>query len=126
MTIRQYLILMSVGTLAAGAALVFLFATMTPETAGIAGFALLYGSFFLTCLGAFTLLGLFLRRLAHREVMLARQVRTSFRQGTFLGILVTGSLILQGNGLLTWWNALIFALATSTVEFFFLSLGSER
>ena len=126
MTIRQYLILMSAGTLAAGAALAFLLATLSPETAGIAGFALLYGSFFLSCLGAFTLFGLFFRRLTHRDVMLARQVRTSFRQGTFLGILVTGSLILQGHGLLTWWNALLFALATSTVEFFFLSLGGDR
>jgi hypothetical protein len=126
MTIRQYLILMSAGTLGAGAALAFLLITLNPETAGSAGFALLYGSFFLACLGAFTLAGLFLRRLIHRNVVLARQVRTSFRQGTFFGVLVTGSLLLQGHGLLTWWNALLFALATSTVEFFFLSLSGDR
>ena len=73
-------------------------------------------------MGIFALLGLFIRVMIVRtNVMRVLVVRSSFRQAILFTLLVLSSLVLQMQGMMTWWAfGLIFLFAIS-LEFFFAS-----
>lgn len=121
MTLRQYLVLMTVGAVFCWTIWVSVLYLIDPTAAGFLGFAFFYLSLFLALAGSLSVLGLLLRMKFGKEGAVFKTVMTSFRQATLLSLLVIGSLILKSQGVLTWWNTIFLILALTILEFFFMS-----
>ena len=125
MTLKQYLLVMLLGTLGAWGAWLMVVFYLGASAAGTMGFIFFYLSLLVAVVGSTTLVGFGLRHWLHRDEGVFRQVAISFRQGVLLGIVVLLALMLQAEKLLTWWNFGILLLALTIVEFFFLSIRRE-
>jgi len=120
MTLKKYLNLMGILTLICWLAWVVVLFFINPEKTGLIGFVLFYFSLFLAVLGTASVLGFVVRARLNKSPVF-KQVELAFRQGIWLGLLVVGLLLLQGLGLLRWWNGLLLLLFLTFLEFFFLS-----
>lgn len=126
MSLRQYLILVSIGTLIGFATLIVVLFAVNPNEAGLLGFLLFYLSLSVTLIGAVSLVGFGIRMILYRhENIILREVTAAFRQACFFSIIVIASLILARENLLTWWNALILILILTVLEFFLVSMSAR-
>jgi hypothetical protein len=121
MTLKQYLILMSICTLFCWLALALVIYFIDPTEAGFLGFAFFYSSLFLALTGTMSILGFAMRIKFVKDELVFRHVVSAFRQAILFSILIVGSLFLQSKSLLTWWNIILFILALTVLEFFFIS-----
>jgi hypothetical protein len=121
MSLKYYLIIMSVATLVCWVAWLMVLYYINPTEAGVVGFLIFYSSFALAVLGTFSLLGFFGRVWFSKEQIIFRHLGVAFRQAVWFAILLAVSLILQSQGLLTWWNGLLLITFLTIVEFMFLS-----
>lgn len=127
MTLRQYLISMSLATLIAWLAFALVLFLVDPASAEIAGLIIFYVSLFLAILGTISVLGFFLRVKLHKgEVILPREVAGAFRQGFFLSFLFVSALYLQSKDMLVWWNIVLLVGAVTILEFLFISYRRSR
>lgn len=94
---------------------------LDPTNAGFPGFLLFYLSLFLALLGTFSLVGFFIRAWFSQEEMVYKHIGISLRQGLLFSMLLSVSLLLQGEKLFNWWSALFFILFLAVLESFFLS-----
>ena len=125
MTLNKYLILMTLTTIVCWGAWISVINTINPIEAGFLGFFFFYSSLLLALTGTLSVIGFFIRKLVLKEELAFCHVAVSFRQAILFSILVAGSLILQAKGLLTWWNVLLFILALTVLEFFFISFKKQ-
>jgi hypothetical protein len=126
MTLRQYLILMTISAIFCWVIWVSVLYLIDPTQAGFLGFTFFYLSLFLSVVGTMSVMGLILRMKFGKEELVFKTVTTSFRQATLLGLLVIGGLILKSQRILTWWNILFLVLALIVIEFFFISYAKKR
>lgn len=126
MTLRQYLILMTISAVFCWAIWVFVLFMIDPTTAGLLGFAFFYLSLFLALAGTMSVLGLLFRMKFGKEEAVFRTVTTSFRQATLLALLLIGGLFLKSKNLLAWWNIVLLVLALAILEFFFISYQKRK
>ena len=126
MTLRQYLILMTISAIFCWVIWVSVLYLIDPTQAGFLGFTFFYLSLFLSVVGTMSVMGLILRMKFGKEELVFRTVTVSFRQATLLGLLVIGGLILKSQRILTWWNILFLVLALTVIEFFFISYAKKR
>ena len=89
-------------------------------------FIFFYVSLFLGLLGAVALIGLLVRHMKTRNKFIVEKVIISFRQGTWLALLIVATLLLQSYHILTWWNVILLVLIASFLEFFFMSAHANR
>ncbi len=120
-TVRRYVILMGVATLLSWAVWSLLLLTVDPGVSGPVGHAAFFITLLCALTGSFSLVGLGLRRIFARRVVLFRQIGTSFRQGFFFSLLLVGSLLLETADFLRWWNLIVYLLLLACIEFFFLA-----
>lgn len=125
MTLRQYLILMSLMTAACWAGWIAVVRTIDPLETGLIGLVLFYASLALSLAGTFSIAGLTARGLARRREPISRHVPASFRQGVLFSAMFVGGLALQSQALLAWWNLLSLLAVAVTVEFLMVSLGNR-
>ncbi|MBI4457386.1 hypothetical protein HY633_00290 [Candidatus Uhrbacteria bacterium] len=126
MTLRQYLILMALATLVAWAAVLVILTGVDPERSTISIFVVLYAALLLASTGTFAIAGFLTRfHLARAGMLRSRQVVAAFRQALLLSILFVTALFLRGAGLLSWWNAIHLAAATSAAELFFATARAK-
>jgi len=104
MSLKTYIWLMILGTIGAWASWFMVISFLTPEVAGVSGFAFFYLSLFIAIVGTATLVGFALRAWVHKNELVTRQASISFRQGIFVGVVVVLSLLLKDQKLFTWWN----------------------
>ncbi len=102
MTLRKYLILMSIATFFCWLAWVLVINYIDPTETGLLGFVFFYSSLFLAVLGTMSVLGFAVRIKIFKDEIVYKQVGTAFRQGVMFSILVTGLLFLQSKSFLTW------------------------
>lgn len=121
MSLKQYLSLMAVGTVVSWGALGLVLTYLDPKETGALGFLFFYISVFLSATGSLTLLGFAWRYFRHRDEVLFRHVSISFRQGVLLALVAVGTLFLQAQELLTWWNLTLLVVGLTLLEFFLLS-----
>lgn len=127
MTLKQYLIFMTVATLLSWLAFGLVFFLIDPTTAARAGVFMFYLSLFLALLGTVAILGFLIRmKLRRGEVIISLEVAGAFRQGFFLAFLFTSSLYLQSKNVLVWWNVLLLIAALTILEFLFISYRRNR
>jgi hypothetical protein len=125
MSLRAYLVVMSMATVLALSTLALVIFRVDPETVGIFGHTLLYVSLFFSVVGLFSLLGLTLRIVFHRDEIVSRLAAASFRQAIIVSVLVVLSLYLYKKEMFVWWNGILLAAAATLIEFFFISINQK-
>ncbi len=125
MSLRAYLTVMSLATALALSTFALVVFRVDPNTTGFFGHALLYVSLFFSVVGLFSLFGLIIRIIFHRDEIVSRLAAASFRQAIIVGVLAVVSLFLFKKEMLVWWNGIMLAAAATLVEFFFISLKQK-
>ncbi|MFC1663336.1 hypothetical protein ACFL04_04220 [Patescibacteria group bacterium] len=124
MSLKKYLISISVSTLLAWLSWVTVLFYIDPE-AGWLAHVLFHGALFLAIMGTFSVIGFYVRAKIYHEIALFKHVGISFRQAAWLSLFSIGSLVLMGAELFAWWSVSIFALSLIILEIFFLSSTKE-
>lgn len=119
MTLRTYTIgMILIGLLAlASWALVLFF--LSPDT--VFAVSLFLITLFLGATAILSIVGFSLRRVVSKNELVYLHLKTSLRQGTFLSLILTGMLALQGFKILTVWDGSLFVALIMVLEFYFLS-----
>lgn len=126
MNLRQYLIVMSMGTAVAISAWCVVLIAMNPLTSGVLALIVFYVTLTLGLAGLFTILGTVIRALRFPTREIGGMVNRSLRQGIFLTLLVIGSLYLMTQGMFSTLTLFIAVLALGFLEFFFLVSSKEE
>lgn len=117
MTLRQYLILMSIGTISCWVAWFFVVSSLDPAQSGLIGFSFFYASLFLALVGTFSVIGFVARkRKLKDDGLVFRHVKRTFRQGILFACLILSVLLLLQLHMLTWWVAILLAILYATLE----------
>ncbi|MDP2685463.1 MAG: hypothetical protein Q8P20_10635 [bacterium] len=121
MNLRQYLIIMVLGTVLCWVSLFFVISNIDPFEANLAGFTFFYISIFLAMIGTFSILLFMVYQSIKRNVRpMYHQVQKSFRDSIIIAGFITALLYLQGSGLMNVWNFLILLSATVSLFIFLL------
>lgn len=122
MTLKQYLILMTIGTIICWLTWLLLIFSVSPADAGLTGLLFFYFSLGLAILGTFSVLGFIIKRsVIKNDDAVFRHVKKTFRQGMLVSLYLIILLVLQSQNLLSWWNALILVMIFIIIEFAYLS-----
>jgi len=121
MTLKSYLVTMSVLTFICWGAWIYLLLAINPEVTNWIGFVLFYVSLFLSLVGTAAIVGFLIRFVLMRQVLAFRLVKEAFRQSFLFAILIVISLLLLANDLFTWLNLSFLVIGVSILEFFLLS-----
>ena len=119
MTLKRYLILMSLATVLCCLAWLSVIFYINPQEAGLLGFSLFYISLFLALVGLFALVGCFIK-IWFLPQPIAKQVIVAFRQAIWFSILIIFCLVLQSQRLLAWWTIVLFIVLLALIESLFL------
>ncbi len=125
MSLRAYLITVTAGTAISWAAWAFVLFNIDPVLQPVLGPALFYCSLFLALSGTFSLVGFFLRLVFVRGELPYHFIGVSFRQSLLFAALLVGALLLQSQRFFTWWNAILFVVAVTILEFFFVTRNAN-
>ncbi|MDP2631522.1 MAG: hypothetical protein Q8P30_01995 [Candidatus Uhrbacteria bacterium] len=117
MNIRQYILLLSIGTAMAWSAWFVVLISIDPATAGWQAFLIFYVTLFTSLAGLFMTISTVVRVQRFPVRDLGDLVHISLRQGLALSLLVTVALILMSQNLLTWWTLLLLVLSIIFIEF---------
>lgn len=126
MTLRAYLMLMTIATLAFWLAFGGVIISVDPATASPLGLSLFYLTLLFAITGTGAILGFCVRFLALKQELVARSVLVAFRQALLVSILLTAVLFLFSRQLFSWLNLGLLILALTALEFFLLSYESDH
>lgn len=122
MTLKQYLFLMTVGTITCWIAWICVLINIDPFTAGWLMFVFFYTSLFLGIIGAVSIIGLFIQTMIIKsEEIIFRNVKKTLKQGVIIGIFTVITLFLKQLQFLRWWNAIFIFILFVLVEGIVLS-----
>ena len=117
MTLRQYLVLMSIGTTICWGVWFIIIGNIDPQEGGVLGFVFFYTSLFLALSGTFSVIGFLIRKkMPKNDVVVFHHVRHTFRQGLLITSLVLLALLLLQFKLLTWWTGVLVVLLFLILE----------
>ncbi len=125
MTLRSYIILMLIATIACYLALAAVILFFDPLSGGLLALIFFYLSLFLALLGTFAIIGLIFRILFTSDKLIFKKVTTSFRQGIWFSLLIIVCLYLNGINLLVWKYVALLILALALLELFCISYKSK-
>lgn len=128
MTLKQYLIIMILGTIMCWASWWLVILNIDPESAGTVGFSFFYGSLFLALLGTGSVLFFSIHRIFVRKQLIPMHhtVQKSFLEGLLMALLLIGLLYLQGEKFLQWWNAGVLGAVVVFLILFKLTSKKSR
>ncbi|MCK5460218.1 hypothetical protein KAI52_03820 [Candidatus Parcubacteria bacterium] len=121
MSFRFYILLILFSTILCGSALTIIIFSVNPNEASVLIFAFFYLSMFLSLIGISTIINSIIRKIFVKNKILFRQIIISFRQAILFSLLITISMALQSQKILSWWNMLLLIAALSTIELFAIS-----
>ena len=127
MTLRQYLIIMSISTLLSWSAVGMIITMTDPTQTQSVVFVILFASLFLALTGTLSISGFLMRIwVLRKQYFISKEVLVSFRQAIMLATLLIASLVMQSRSILTWWNAVLMVMALTMLEFFFVTARAKR
>lgn len=127
MTLRQYLIIMSICTLLSWGAVGMIITMTDPTQTQSVVFVILFASLFLALIGTLSISGFLMRVwLLRKQYFISKEVLVSLRQAIMLATLLIASLVMQSRTILTWWNAILMVMALTMLEFFFVTARAKR
>lgn len=125
MTLRTYLIIMTIMTSICFIAWGFIIMTTDPFATNWIGFALFYMSLFLSIIGATAIIGFLIRFVALKQKLVFHSVKEAFRQSFLFAILIVLSMFLLSKSLFTWLNLSFLVIGLTILEFFLLSYKNK-
>lgn len=121
MNLRQYLIIMVIGTILCWVSWFFVILNIDPFEANLASFIFFYVSAFLALIGTFSItLFLLYRSIKKNAIPVYYYVQKSFRDSFIVATFITILLYLQGSGLMNMWNFIILMSATVSLFIFLI------
>ena len=119
MTLRQYLIVMSIATVICWIALIVVVVNVDPFTGSALSFFFFYVSAWLALLGTLSLILFLMHKFFQSDVVpLFRTVEKSFRDAIVLSAALTLLLYIQSKNWLYLWNAIILIAAVVLIIIF--------
>lgn len=97
-----------------------------PETTGWMGILIFYLAGFFAIVGTASVGGFIARRIFVRREHTFLQVKNSFRQAVWFGVLVVSSLFLQSKNLIAWWNLVVLILILVFLETIWVVFSKEN
>lgn len=117
MTLRQYLLMMSIGTIICWLIWILVVGNIDPKETGSIGFIFFYVSLFLALIGTFSVIGFLIRKkIIKYEVVVFHHVRHTFRQGLLISLLILIAMMMLQFKLLTWWTGVLVVLLFLVLE----------
>ncbi len=104
MTLKRYLILISLTTAICWTTFLFVASVINPELTSWLGFFLFYISLFLSLTGTASLIGFLVRFVALRRELAFYAVRNAYRQSFLFALFIVAILAMMSQGLFTWLN----------------------
>lgn len=118
---------MGVGTTLAWVAWLFVIQTMNPQEGGPTVFLFFYFTLFLVLVGTLSLVGLIYRvGLRRKSLVLAREVRVSFRHAVLLSLGGMTALWLSSHKHMAWYWLLLVIVLIASIEYVFLLIQASR
>jgi len=125
MSLRSYIIIMLIATIACFLAVLAVINFFDPYTGGLFVQSLFYLSLFLALVGSFALIGLVVRLIFINDKLVFKKVIASFRQGIWLSLLACLCLYLSKLKMLDWKYLILLVLGLALLELFFISYKSK-
>jgi len=126
MSLKQYLLIMSLVTVVAYILVASVASYFDPTVSGLLPIVFFYASLSLALIGTFTLIGFAIRSMRKHSAMAFREVIISLRQAIWFTILIVGSLGLMRLQILNILNLLLVLLALTALELYFLNKKAVR
>lgn len=126
MSLRAYLIIMSLGTAFSSLSWFLVAMNIDPTRTNRLGFFLFYFSLFVALLGFFALAGSVFRFVARHHVLAFQAVKEAFRQAFLLSSFILACLWLLAHGYFAWLNIVFLVIALSLMEFLLLGYSSKK
>lgn len=126
MTIKKYLIIMSLMTAVCCLMWLYILWTVDPEATNWIGFVLFYSSLFVSLVGVFALAGFVARFVILKQGLAFRLVKEAFRQSFLFAVLVSASLFLLSKHLFSWLNLFLLVVSLSLLEFFWINYTERK
>ncbi len=126
MTLKSYLIVMSVLTTACWGIFVFVASLVDPTATNWIGYILFYLTLFAALSGAIFLVGFVIRFVALKKELAFNLVRNAFRQSFLLALFIIFLLILKSHSLFSWLNISLLIMIFTILELFLISYKKSR
>lgn len=126
MTFKQFIALIFIATASLWLGWWWTVISIDPYATNILGFLLFYLTLFLSLVGSFTLLGVYVRKMRMPDALLFHLVKLSSRQGILLAVFLLVLLLLQSQRWLQIWNVLLVLAIAFIVEFTLVYRGHRR
>ncbi len=126
MNLRQYIVILALGTAIALSAWVVTLLSIDPFTAGPLALIIFYVTLGSGLVGLLTIIGTVMRSGRFPEAGASLAVIRSFRQGVFFGALILLSLILMSIGLFSTPVLMVLIALLALLEFFFIIFQDRK
>ncbi len=126
MTLKIYLITMSLITVFCWGIFIFIVNLINPDTTNLIGFILFYLSLFLSLIGSSALIGFFVRFIVLRRQLVFYAVKTAFRQSFLFSLFLISLLFLFSQSLITWFNLILLIIIFTILEIIFSSFSNKK
>jgi len=121
MTLKSYLIGISISTALCWTAWVLTIFNIDPKGAGSLGFLSFFVSLFFAIVGTFTIAGFYLRLWSSKNEYYFENINISFRQAILVAFSLVGLLVLQALRILNLFDGVLFVLSIILLEAYFLA-----
>ncbi len=126
MSLRSYLMVMTIATLIFWLALGLIVVNIDPTATTLSGIILFYILLLCAISGTGSIIGFIIRFYALKQELVSQSVLIAFRQALLASVLVTSVLFLFSQKLFSWLNVGLLILALSALEFFLLSYQGDK
>lgn len=120
-----YNIIIIIGTIIFWAAWSATLIGINPEQSGTRAVLVFFVNLFFALTGTIYLISYVIRLKIFGRSALYRNIQVSTRQAVLFSILISSTLWLQSQRLLTWYNVILLILGLTVLEFFFISRQSK-
>jgi len=126
MTLKAYLISMTLATAFCWAVFIFIINLINPETTNTIGFILFYLSLLLSLIGTTAIIGFFFRFVVLRRELVFYAVKIAFRQSFLFSLFLVTLLFLFSQNLITWLNLILLIVIFTILEIIFSSFSDKK
>lgn len=118
MTLKNYIVTMSVLTVVCWLVFFFTAGTINPFSTNWIGFLLFYTTLGASLIGTSSILGLVLRFFFARDEAVFNSVKNSFRQSFLFSLFIVFLLILKSANYFSWLNLILLIIVFTVLEIF--------
>jgi len=126
MTLKSYLLVMSVLTGISWGIFIFVASLVDPTLTNWLGFMLFYLALFVALSGTIFLGGFVIRFIALKRELAFNLVKSAFRQSFLLALFIVFLLVLKAQDLFAWLNISLLVVIFAILELFLISYKKSR